>query len=589
MKRWIRRNPKVDTAVMAEDLGIHVATACVLANRGILSRQDARNFLNANSLTDASQMKDMCAGIALIKQAIAEHKKIMIYGDYDVDGVMSTTILYKALGRCGGDVSYYLPHRQKEGYGLNMSAVEALAEGGTEVLFTCDNGIAANHEVEYAKELGLQVVILDHHEPAFREENGIRQDILPKADIIIDPKQKACGYPFKMLCAGGIAYKFALELCKAFEIEDTALEQELLVFAGMATVCDIVDLMDENRVLVQGALQEMQKASNLGLRMLLEETQLSEKQVAEYHLGFIIGPCINAAGRLESGAQAVELFCTDEEAKARAIARQLVELNTTRRSLTSDAVERIQLQLEESDIKDDRVFVIYDNEIHESIAGIVAGRIKDVYYRPVVVLTNAEEGAKGSARSIEGYHFFEALLACSHLFTRFGGHAMAAGLSLPTENIPKMREALNQDCTLTEEQLTPVVRIDKILKFSEISFELVKELKQLAPFGKGNSKPLFASLNIKVENLRLIGKNKDMLSLTLGEEASGKRISAVSFDGYALLMEQLKQLYPNQDCAKMINDGHLPGNMDFVYEIDVNTYQGRNTLQLMIKDFRFSK
>ena len=593
MKRWLLRRTKIDTAQMAQDLNITEATACVLAHRGIRGKQEARDFLSGatGTLRDSAEMKDMQRAVALIKQGIAQGKAITIYGDYDVDGVTSTTILYKAVTHCGGRATYYLPHRQKEGYGLNKKAVETLAQQGTELLFTCDNGIAALGEIKLAQELGMQVIVLDHHEPAFLEKDGVREDILPSADAIVDPKQRGCTYPFDMLCAGGLAYKFAQLLLQEMGREDGALEKELLVFAGIATVCDIVDLLDENRILVQGALQEMARGEtrSLGLGILLEEAGLAGKTINEYHLGFIIGPCINAAGRLESGMQVVDLFCTDNPLEAREIAKSLVALNQERKELTAEAVERVRGGLEASDAPKDKVLVLYDKDIHESIAGIVAGRVKDAYYRPTIVLTGAEEGAKGSGRSIEGYHIFEEMLGCRELFTRFGGHAMAAGLSLPEANIPALREMLNQRCVLTEEQLTPVLRIDKMLSFSEINFHLLQEIEGLAPFGKANHKPLFASVGITVAQMRLVGQEKKILSLTLSEEESGSRLAAISFDGYEALMGQLKRLYPPEECDKIINSNALSQKMDFVYEIDRNTYQGRSKIQLMIKDFRFSK
>ena len=591
MKRWLLRRTKVDTNRMAQDLGIREATARVLANRGVVDPQQARIFLagKETSFRDALTMKDMEKSIRMIKNAIATGKKITIYGDYDVDGVMSTVILYKGISACGGKVEYYLPHRQKEGYGLNTTAVEMLAEQGTELLFTCDNGIAALYEVDRAKELGMEVVILDHHEPVFVEEGGEIRELLPKADALIDPKQRACEYPFELFCAAGIAYRFVLALCQECSLSDAALKRELLVFAGIATVCDIVDLIDENRLLVRSALEAMEEEKNIGLCALLEVTELEKKAISEYHMGFIIGPCINAAGRLESAIQVVELFCTKDEIRAREIAKHLMELNNERKLLTQQAVWRAEEKIEAENILADSVFVIYDFQTHESVAGIVAGRIKDRYYRPVILLTDGEGGAKGSARSIEGYHVFEALLQQKDLFQRFGGHAMAAGLSLPHENISLLRERLNEVCALTEEQLTPILRIEKMLSLTEIDMHLANELKGLAPFGKENPSPLFASTNIVISRLDFVGKDKDILRMTLAEEKGSMRIQAISFDGYQKLKELLKELYPDEECDKIFSGGSLPLAMDFVYSIDINSYNGRHSVQLLIRDFRISK
>ena len=591
MKRWLLKRTKVNTAEMAKELGIRQATATVLANRELYSRKDARDFLfgGEGAFGDPAEMKDMLQGVSLIAQAIQNEKKIAVYGDYDVDGVMSTSILYQTILRCGGKAVFYVPHRQKEGYGLNLKAVEDLSAEQVDVLFTCDNGIAALQEIALAKEKGMTVVLLDHHEPGFTGIGEERRDILPKADAIIDPKQRDCPYAFKYMCAGGLSYKFARLLLQEFCIDDEALEKQLVSFAAIATVCDIVDLLGENRAIVQKGLPEIQKTENIGLRVLMEEAGLADKIVSDYHIGFIIGPCINATGRLESGRQAVELFCSKNEKEAREKAKNLVQLNEERKHLTEEAAERADLALQEGDALRDRVLVLYDPTIHESIAGIVAGRIKDKYYHPTILITGSEEGAKGSGRSIEGYHLFEALFANRELFTRFGGHAMAAGLSLPVKNIDILRQRLNEQCQLTQEQMIPVLRIEKSLSFAEIDLGLAKELKALAPFGKGNPAPLFGSKGIRVDRLDIIGKEKNILRMTVSEPSSGTRLSAISFDGYGQLCQMLKELSPAEDCDKMILSGQLPSLLDMVYSVDINTYNGRSSVQLMLKDFRFAK
>ncbi len=591
MKRWLLKQTKVNTAVMAQELGIRQATATVLANRGLHSRKEAQDFLfgDAAALGEPSEMKDLLKGVGLIAQAIRQGEKIVVYGDYDVDGVMSTTILYLTIRRCGGQVAFYLPHRQMEGYGLNLRAIETFLAEGTEVLFTCDNGISALQESAFAKENGMTVVLLDHHEPGFTGEGDEQKDILPKADAIIDPKQRECPYPFKYMCAGGLSYKFAGLLLKEFGIADEGLEKQLVSFAAIATICDIVELMGENRIIVKRGMQEIQRTENLGLLTLIEEAGLSDKNITDYHIGFVIGPCINAVGRLESGRQAVELFCTDVAAEARERAKQMVRLNEDRKLLTEEAARRADEMLQKTDALQDKVLVIYDPMIHESIAGIVAGRIKDKYYHPTILITGGAEGAKGSGRSIEGYHIFEALFENRDLFSRFGGHAMAAGLSLPVENIALLRERLNKQCCLTEEEMVPFLRLEKALSFSEIDLSLAKEMKALEPFGKGNPQPLFGSKGICVERLDLIGKGKNHLRLTLSDPKSGVRLSAISFDGYIQLKDIMKELYPDEECDKIIQSGRLPGQWDIVYGLDVNTYNGKSRVQLMIKDFRLAK
>lgn len=591
MKRWLLKRTKIDTEQMARELRIRPATARVLANRSLASKKNAFDFLHGTgaSLADARRMKDMEKALELVAQAIAESKRIVVYGDYDVDGVMSISILTKAIRRCGGTVSFYIPHRQREGYGLNQAAVETLAAEGEEVLFTCDNGIAAIPEIAVAKEKGMTVIVLDHHEPGFSGEGAQRQDILPAADAVIDPKQKDCPYPFSQMCAAGISYRFAKLLLERFGISDEALEREILSFAAIATVCDIVDLTDENRILVRLGLPEIQRTENTGLRALITATGLADKKLTEYHLGFIIGPCINAAGRLESATEAAELFAETDEARALERANLLAELNTERRNLTLEAEKRTQETLESGNALEQPILVLYDPQIHESVAGIAAGRIKDRYYRPTILITGSTDGAKGSGRSIEGYHMFEALFACRDLFTRFGGHAMAAGLSLPVENIAPLRERLNAACTLTEEQLTPSLRIEKQLAFSEIDMQLAKELAMLAPFGKGNHTPLFGSKGIRVDRFFVIGKNADILRLTLSEGEGGPRFQAISFDGYEAFQDMLKELYPPEECDKIWESGRLPNLLDIVYSIGINTYNGRDSVQLTVKDFRLSE
>lgn len=587
MKRWALRRTGIDAAAIARDLGIRQATAAVLANRGLASRKEAWAFFqaDADSLGDPARMKDMLSGVSLLAAAIREGKKIVVYGDYDVDGVMSTSILLRTLLRCGGEVGFYIPHREKEGYGLNLRAIETLADAGTELLFTCDNGISAIQEIALVKEKGMTVVVLDHHEPGFLGEGEERRDILPAADAIIDPKQRACGYPFRQMCAGGLAYRFSLLLLQEFGIADAALERELLIFAAIATICDIVDLMGENRTLAQMGLAALPRTENPGLRALIAEAGLSDKRITEYHIGFVLGPCINAAGRLMSGSLAVELFCTNEEREARERAKRLVALNTERKRLTEEAAKRLALGGELRD----KVLVLYDAAIHESIAGIVAGRIKEKYYRPTLVITDSTDGVKGSGRSIEGYHLFEALFANRELFSRFGGHAMAAGFSMPPENVPVLRERLNRDCTLTDAEMRPVLRVERMLSFAEIDLGLAQELQTLAPFGKGNPTPLFATRGILADRIDLIGKERNILRMTLSDAGNGMRLSAISFDGYENLREMLRGLYPVQDCDKIIDGGSLSERLDIVYEIAVNSFRGRSSVQLIIKDFRLAK
>lgn len=589
--RWVLKRTKADIQKMSEVLGIRQATACVVANRGITTKKQAIAFLQA----ERAELYDVCAkqvmkdaekAMMLLECALKQNKKIAIYGDYDVDGVTSTAIWYKVLKYCGGDVIYYIPHRQKEGYGLNLEAIEELHNNGIELLLTCDNGISAIEEVKKAKQFDMTVVVIDHHEPAF-DENG--NDILPEADAIVDPKQKSCPYPFKMLCAGGICYKLALLFLKRQNIQNDVLEQECLHMATLATVCDIVDLMEENRIIVKKGLNTMAQTTNVGLKALLAQTNLCGKQLTEYHIGFIIGPCVNAAGRLETAKTAVALFCETDEKKAQEYATYLAEQNNSRKDMTKKATEQIIKEIEQKNNLNEKVFVLYQQNVHESIAGIVAGRIKEKFYRPTIIITKSENMAKGSGRSIEGYNMFEELYACKELFSKFGGHTMAAGLSLPYENINILREKLNNACKLTQQQLTPVLKIEKQLCFDEIDMALAKELRNLAPFGKGNHIPLFGSKNISIQKFYLIGKEKDILKMVLKERQTGICLHAISFDGWERLSDMIKRLYGNENYDKMLYDGCYDGNMDFVYSIDINTFRGESSIQLQIKDFRISQ
>lgn len=589
--RWVLKRTKADIQKMSEVLGIRQATACVVANRGITTKKQAIAFLQAEhaELYDvcAKQvMKDAEKAMMSLECALKQNKKIAIYGDYDVDGVTSTAIWYKVLKYCGGDVIYYIPHRQKEGYGLNLEAIEELHNNGIELLLTCDNGISAIEEVKKAKQFDMTVVVIDHHEPAF-DENG--NDILPEADAIVDPKQKSCPYPFKMLCAGGICYKLALLFLKRQNIQNDILEQECLHMATLATVCDIVDLMEENRIIVKKGLNTMAQTTNVGLKALLAQTNLCGKQLTEYHIGFIIGPCVNAAGRLETAKTAVALFCETDEKKAQEYATYLAEQNNSRKDMTKKATEQIIKEIEQKNNLNEKVFVLYQQNVHESIAGIVAGRIKEKFYRPTIIITKSENMAKGSGRSIEGYNMFEELYACKELFSKFGGHTMAAGLSLPYENIDILREKLNNACKLTQQQLTPVLKIEKQLCFDEIDMALAKELRNLAPFGKGNHIPLFGSKNISIQKFYLIGKEKDILKMVLRERQTGICLHAISFDGWERFSDMIKRLYGNENYDKMLYDGYYDRNMDFVYSIDINTFRGESSIQLQIKDFRISQ
>lgn len=590
MAKWRIRNPKANIPKMVEEFGISEIFATVLANRDILTARKLNTYLYTDNMFfyNALDMKDMEKSFIKIIEAISKNELICIYGDYDVDGVTSTVILYKALKHIGANVIYYIPDREEEGYGLNISAINEVIKKGVDIIFTCDNGIASIEEVKYIKENNIDIIILDHHEPRFLEEDNNKIEILPNADAIINPKQLNCEYKFKALSAGGISYKFVQGLYNYMEIEENL--EEYLVFASISTVCDIVDLLDENRLIVKMGLDifNNNKQINKGLFEILKVNNIDEKVINETDYGFIIGPCINASGRLESALKAVELFTEDNEENIKKLAVELLNLNIERKELTYKAVEDIFCMIESSNIKNDKVLVVYNDKIHESIAGIVAGRIKEAYYKPTFVITKSKDGAKGSGRSIPSYNMFEELLKCSDLLQKFGGHKMAAGLSLTYENVDIFRNIINQNCMLSSEDLQETITIDKALKFSDITLDLAKELYKMKPIGKENKGAIFATKNVEIKNIRFVGKENNIIQLTLYDGISN--IRAISFDGYNKFLDILKQSICDDEIEKLILGIKkvIDLKLDVVYSIEVNIFNDIENVQLILKDFRLS-
>ncbi|MDR0272476.1 MAG: DHH family phosphoesterase [Clostridiales bacterium] len=584
--RWVMRETDADLPLMSRVLRINEITANAMANRGIRSKNAAISFLapTVERLRPAFQMKGMEEAIKKIAAALPE-KKIIIYGDYDADGIMSTVILYKTLKKLGANCEYYIPHRIEEGYGLNIAAVEKLASGGGDLLITVDNGISAIEEIKTAAELGVQTIIIDHHEPGFEDSEEDRRtvptallkrtDILPSAVAIVDPKQSECEYPFKEMCAAGLVFRLAVSLCEFLQNPLTQTEHdELLVLAAVATLCDIVNLTDENRVIVTGGLAVLNanKLINPGLGSLITLRGYLEKPIDTFTVGFVIGPCLNATGRLESAALAVELLLapTDETPARLKLAQELIELNEARKNLTLQCVERALSETVDSE-KLPKVLVLTDFEAHESVAGIVAGRIRDATCRPTILLTQGNGAVKGSGRSVEGYNLFEALYRHRHLFNRFGGHKMAAGLTLPEENIGALRTALNNDCTLTDEDFHPILQIDRVLSPDEISLALSDELARLAPFGKGNAEPLFASYGLHAEKVRIINEKNTLIFTFVCK--TGRRLKGIAFG-------------LNENYAAIFADKNENICFDAVYCIETNVWNNNAEVQIRIKDFR---
>ncbi|KEI76732.1 single-stranded-DNA-specific exonuclease RecJ [Clostridium botulinum] len=590
-KKWMLRRNKLNIRDIANKSGISETLCTVLVNREIYNLEDIKDFLEPSleKLYNPLLMKDMDKGTEIIKRSIIDKKKIAIYGDYDADGVTSTVILYIALKECEANVIYYIPDRETEGYGMCTERVERLKAEGVEVIITCDNGIAALEQVERAKELGMTVVITDHHElPFIENEKEEREYVVPKADAIINPKQKDCYYPFKMLCGAGIAFKFSKLLYEKLNMNPNKYK-ELLQFAAIGTICDVVDLKGENRIIAKLGLESINNTNNLGLRALIKETSLNEKNITSYNVGFIIGPCINATGRLDTAALSVELFLAKDIKRAEKLAKELRNLNTERQEITMVGVEEITYAIENSSLKNDKVLVIYKENIHESIAGIVSGRIKDAYNRPTIVLTKGKEMPKGSGRSIDGYNLFEELMKCKEYIYKFGGHPMAAGLTIEEKNINKLREELNKNCNLKDEDFIPKIRIDKRLALKEVNLELIDSLQCLEPFGKGNSSPILAEKNIKIEGIRILGKDQNTLKLTCRVEDTNKRIHAIAFGKVDEFKRDLENIYEDENVENIITNPLMAGlKLDLIYYPMINEYNGNVYTQLRIIDYRIN-
>ena len=591
--RWIIRENDANINLMAQTLDISPILCEVLANRGIRTKHAAIKYLNPQPgyMHDAAAMQGIGRAAEIVFDAIAEGKRFCIYGDYDVDGISATVILHKALTALGGRADYYIPHREREGYGLNIPAIEKIAETA-DVIITVDNGIASLDETARAKALGLAVIIIDHHQPPYAEDAfGTQVEELPPADAIINPKQAACGYPFKEMCAAALAYKFAEYLHKIAERPYVGRE-EAVIFAAIASFCDVVDLVDENRIIAATGLSLLNRGAiaNTGLNALVLARNLTYNKIGAFDIGFVIGPCINASGRLDSAMLGVELFVCQDDAKAAELADKLVQLNDERKDMCALFVEKTIEGLSGKTQQLDKVLVLYEPDIHESIAGIVAGRVKDALNRPTIVLSKASgmdgDVAKGSARSIEHYNIFEEMQKCKDLFVRFGGHKMAAGVSLAAENIDVLRERLNTACALTDDDFVPNIYIDKVLTLEDVTFELAQSLDLLAPFGKENKQPLFATYGIHTESAEIIGQSGATMRLGF-RLASGRRLRAVAFKSVDKFAAMLAESYSDEVCQNFLHGRirNMTVKMDIAYHVEINEYNGNSSLQLRIVDF----
>ena len=574
MEKWFVAMKKADFNGIAEKYQISPIIARLMRNRDVIGDEAIDFYLNGTveDLYDGLLMKDMDRAVDILKEKIEEGKKIRVIGDYDIDGVNATYILQQGLAGLGADVDTDIPDRIKDGYGLNQMLIDRALEDDVDTIITCDNGIAAMSEIAYGKENGMTIVVTDHHEVPYLEENGEKKYLLPPADAVVDPHRADCEYPFKGLCGAAVAYKLVEVLYRVSgksEQEVEHLQERLMENVAIATIGDVMDLVGENRVFVKKGLELLKTTKNEGLHALMQCTGVDTANLNTYHIGFVIGPCINAGGRLDTAKRALELLNASNRREAVTLAADLKELNDSRKEMTEEGVEEAVRQIESSSWKDDQVLVVYLPECHESIAGIIAGRIKERYYRPTFVLTKGETGVKGSGRSIEAYDMFAEMSRCRELFTKFGGHKLAAGLSLEEEKVEVFRKRINELADLTEEDLQMKVSIDMRLPFPYINEELIHELKILEPFGKGNGKPLFAESKLRVIQPRIFGKNRNVLKCRL-EDQQGNQMEAVYFGEV-------------EDCLQQMEKKQI---MSFTYYPSINEYMGRRTIQLTIVNYQ---
>ena len=588
MSKWILQRKAADYAGLSAKLGVDPVIVRLMVNRGLSTYQEMEEFLHPtlNGFADSHLFADMDLACELLMEAIDQGEKIRVVGDYDVDGIMSTYILTTAIKEAGGDVDYAVPHRMVDGYGINPDMVQQAYDEGVRFIITCDNGIAASPAIDLAKELGMTFVVTDHHEVPFElaEDGETKIQKLPNADAVVDPKRDDCQYPFKEICGAQVAWKFADVLFEFVGIEKEKADA-FLQFAAIATVCDVMELRGENRATVYHGIKAIQSTDNVGLSALLARTELKGKPLSCYHLGFIIGPCLNASGRLDTAGKAIELLMEDDMAKALAMANELVELNSQRKNMTQIGIDKAKELIENSDLEKDRVLVIYIPELHESLAGIVAGRIRESYNKPVLVITDSEDGAKGSGRSIPAYNMFEELTAVKDIFTKFGGHPMAAGVSLPKEKVDELRKRLNERCTLTEDDMQEIIKIDCDMPLSYITEELVESIDLLAPYGTGNTKPLFALKDVPILKAAHIGSEGQYLRLTV-ETEKGAPMTAMVFrnvpDFQAAVAEKNGKEAWDKLCA-----GQSSGvSMNIIYEPSINEFRGNRSIQIMIENFK---
>lgn len=586
MENWVLLRKGADFQHISEKFHISPRVASLIRNRDVIGDDAIEKYLNGTiaDLYDGMLMKDMDKAVAVLGEKIKENAKIRIIGDYDIDGIQSTYILLEGFRMLGADVDSDIPDRMKDGYGLNRNLIDRALEADVDTIITCDNGIAAAEEIAYAKSMGMTIVVTDHHEVPYTEIGAGRRYILPEADAVVDPKQEDCIYPFKGLCGAAVAYKLVEALMEAMG-KDAEDADYLMENVAIATIGDVMDLVDENRIFVKQGLDMLKRTENLGLKALMGCTGVNVDKLSPYHIGFVIGPCMNASGRLDTAKRALELLEAKKVAEADLLAGDLKALNDSRKDMTAQAVEEAFIQVENSELKDADVLVVYLPECHESLAGIVAGRIREKYYRPVFVLTKGAEGLKGSGRSIETWHMYEGLNRVKHLLSKFGGHKMAAGLSMPEENLEQFRKEINEKSGITPEDLNEKIAIDMQLPFECVNEKFIGELAVLEPFGKGNARPVFAERQVQVESARILGKNKNVLKLQV-KDLHGTRMDAMYFGDVNTFVEYVREKFGDIACECLLR-GHGHGIvMAFTYYPDINEYQGVRTPQIVIQNYK---
>lgn len=592
MAKWMVSAKRADFAKIAERFQIDPVIARIIRNRDIVEEEQIDFFLNGTieDLHAPRLLYDMEKAVAFMLSKIRENAPIRIIGDYDIDGICSAYILLRGLKACSAKADTVIPHRIKDGYGLNDTLIEDAHRDGIDTIITCDNGIAAAPQIAYAKELGINVIVTDHHEVPYEVmEDGSRKELLPPAEAVIDPKQERCKYPFDGICGAVVAYKFVQVLLEEYEKENGSIQreellQELLEFAAFATVGDVMELLDENRILVKYGLKQMIRTKNPGLRALIEVNGMQGKTLSAYHIGFVLGPCLNATGRLDTAAKALQMLNCEDFGEAVTIAGELKELNDSRKEMTRQGTEAAVAMIEEGGLCEDKVLVIYLPDCHESLAGIIAGRIKEKYHKPVFVLTKAEEGVKGSGRSIETYHMYEQMSLCKHLFTRYGGHKMAAGLSMSAENIEEFRNTLNRNCQLSDEDFIEKIVIDVPMPLSYIRMDFVRQLQTLEPFGNGNPKPVFAQKNVYIRQGRLLGKNENVGKYRIQDE-QGNSYEMIYFGDLEKWHAFLEETFGQKERERLYREGSDTIVIQMIYYPDINVYKGRESLQIVMQDY----